>query len=60
MTTEALACTHWWVISPPNGPTCEGVCKFCGKKRVYKSAITEDTLLAGRRIPSRSSEAEWL
>ena len=32
-------CVHWWLIATPNGPTVPGVCKRCGAKRVYETAL---------------------
>ncbi len=30
-------CCHYWIIETPKGPTCEGVCQFCGAKKEFDS-----------------------
>ena len=26
---------HYWDLTPPNGPTCVGVCRYCHARQVY-------------------------
>lgn len=35
-------CRHHWIIEAALGPTSEGVCKFCGERRIFLN-IVEDT-----------------
>ena len=32
-------CRHHWVIASPNGPTSQGVCKFCGTEREFRNSL---------------------
>lgn len=32
------ACSHYWLISPPSGPTSKGRCKICGAEREFKNS----------------------
>ena len=32
-------CRHHWVIESPNGPTSQGVCKFCGLERDFRNSL---------------------
>ena len=35
-------CIHWWKIESPNGtPYVEGICKYCGESKMFKSAYEE-------------------
>ena len=34
------ACVHWWMLPAPLGPTCEGVCKWCGARREFPNSYT--------------------
>ncbi len=36
-------CVHYWVISPPQGPTSVGVCQTCGESRDFPNAIQYET-----------------
>jgi hypothetical protein len=31
---------HHWMISAPNGPSSEGVCKECGQRRDFLNSFT--------------------
>tara|TARA_B100002052_G_C15687740_1_gene509200 strand:- start:576 stop:827 length:252 start_codon:yes stop_codon:yes gene_type:complete len=31
-------CKHHWVISPPQGKDSRGLCKLCGKKKVFSNS----------------------
>jgi len=31
-------CQHWWKLPMPDGPTCEGVCKWCGAVKTFPTA----------------------
>jgi hypothetical protein len=30
MAVQPEKCVHYWIIDPPDGPTSEGRCKYCG------------------------------
>jgi hypothetical protein len=34
---SAVACVHFWILPPPDGPTCVGVCKHCGATKLHKN-----------------------
>jgi hypothetical protein len=34
-------CVHYFICSPPNGPTTIGVCKLCGVKKEMRNSIEE-------------------
>lgn len=38
MATKVQACTHHWVIAPPDGETSTGVCKLCGARKEFANA----------------------
>ena len=40
MTTE-LACTHYWKIQTPQGPTSMGHCHHCGETAEFKNVPDE-------------------
>jgi hypothetical protein len=33
--TAVRACTHHWIIEPPNGPVSTGRCGRCGHERTF-------------------------
>jgi len=35
-------CVHYFICSPPNGPTTIGVCKLCGAKKEMRNSIEEE------------------
>ena len=35
-------CIHHWIIEPALGPTSKGICKYCGKERVFNNYWDED------------------
>lgn len=37
------ACSHHWVIEPPNGPFSLGRCKLCGRARKFPNS-SEDSI----------------
>jgi hypothetical protein len=39
---------HHWLIQSPDGPTCEGVCKWCGAHRVFASEAVRRYSSPGR------------
>jgi hypothetical protein len=32
-------CHHYWVIEVANGPTSQGVCKYCGAEKEFLNAF---------------------
>ena len=38
--SKETACTHYWVIASPNGPTSQGVCKLCGERAEFRNSIS--------------------
>jgi len=40
-TTRAEGCCHYWLIEPAEGPTCRGVCKFCGAEEEFDSYLAD-------------------
>lgn len=36
---QVLACDHYWVIEPANGPFSQGVCQRCGGVRQFKNFV---------------------
>lgn len=34
-------CTHFWRIAPPEGPTSEGVCLWCGAERTFLNSLDD-------------------
>ncbi|MFC1990549.1 hypothetical protein ACFLU9_00150 [Chloroflexota bacterium] len=39
-------CRHCWIIELANGPTSEGVCKFCGAIKVFLNSIPDYSSMA--------------
>lgn len=37
--TQLLACKHYWIIEPANGPISWGVCQVCGEGKEFKNSI---------------------
>lgn len=35
-------CVHYWVISPPQGPTSVGICHVCGESREFPNVLQYD------------------
>ena len=36
---SVIACAHYWVIEPANGPLSQGECQVCGEVRGFKNFI---------------------
>ncbi|MFQ5875684.1 MAG: hypothetical protein ACE5JL_18050 [Dehalococcoidia bacterium] len=34
-------CRHYWIIETANGPTSEGVCKYCGAEKEFLNSLPE-------------------
>ena len=34
-----MNCIHYFIVDPPNGPTSQGVCKFCGFTRSFQNSL---------------------
>lgn len=34
-------CHHFWLIQEPDGPTSEGICKYCGAKDTFFNYIPD-------------------
>ena len=32
-------CHHYWLLGTPDGPTCKGICRFCGEEKEFASSI---------------------
>ena len=41
-------CQHYWAIELADGPTSEGVCKFCGVKKVFLNSMPDYSSMAKR------------
>lgn len=39
--TLATICQHYWDIETPGGETAEGVCRNCGEKKDFDTAVDE-------------------
>ncbi len=37
---EAPTCQHHWVIEEADGPTSQGVCRFCGEAKEFRNYMT--------------------
>ena len=51
---------HCHVLQPPNGPTAEGVCRYCGDVRLHH--VTEDRTYDLAKTPKgreRAKEHAW-
>jgi len=31
--------SHWWLVDPPSGKICTGVCRYCGKQRQFANTV---------------------
>jgi len=51
-------CTHWWEIEIANGPTSQGICKFCGETRDFFNSFDFLYMKIGRRIIGDTSRRE--
>ena len=38
---ERSTCQHYWLIEPALGPTSNGVCKYCGQKKVFLNIVDD-------------------
>lgn len=34
-------CNHYWIIEVANGPSSQGACKYCGKKKEFLNALPD-------------------
>ncbi len=46
--TSGAYCVHHFILSSPNGPTCEGVCRKCNERRTYSSSGEDDLTISIR------------
>ncbi len=44
-------CHHYWVIEVANGPTSQGVCKYCGEAKDFLNAFPGINQLKGKGNP---------
>jgi len=44
-------CHHFWVIEVANGPTSQGVCKYCGEEKEFLNAFPGVNQLKGKDNP---------
>jgi len=44
-------CPHFWDIEAANGPSSEGVCRFCGEKREFLNSFPDFNPLRRRNSP---------
>ena len=49
MTSES--CRHYWIIEVANGPTSQGVCKYCGERKEFLNTMPGPTDLKRNTNP---------
>ncbi len=42
------SCTHHYILEPPNGANCLGVCKKCGAKKIHSNEL-------GKKVVARET-----
>lgn len=57
-TIDAQACTHWWVVASPNGPTSKARCKKCKARRSFPNSSYDDSN-ARQRLKATQSRRDF-